>query len=387
MPEEGVPSAPAEAVAEQAEAPEQQVAAASQAVVQARDEGDGAWVIWWFFERICERAPDTIATIETDGTEVTYAELRLLAERLDRLLRHHDVRPGCAVMLVSEVSTWALACLLAVIRVGAVFVPNDPAMPALKRTELIEVAGLKHVLCQRQVDGLPKSVTALLSTAPLPAAAAAGALQPAASYKKTDLAGLFFSSGSTGVPKGVRHPACIWLELIGVHEYDPATTSVEEAVERGLSPTTWSDGFWHGAITWYSNWGLVYDIMAGKTVAIVTKEILLDAPLLRELRERQHARGQPKHMYFPPAHLRTILATEPGVLSDLELIYTWGEKMNEDMVKETGRQYPEVHLLDWLGTSETFLGIHRRFKASDGIATAHWGADVSFDARGDRCFS
>lgn len=31
--------------------------------------------------------------------------------------------------------------------------------------------------------------------------------------------------------------------------------------------------------------------------------------------------------------------------------------------------------LDWLGTSETFLGIHRRFTASDGIQSAHWRAD------------
>ena len=48
-----------------------------------------------------------------------------------------------------------------------------------------------------------------------------------------------------------------------------------------------------------------------------------------------------------------------GVLSDLELIYVWGEKLEPALVDMVGKQYPEVYLLDWLGTSETFLGIVR----------------------------
>jgi acyl-CoA synthetase (AMP-forming)/AMP-acid ligase II/NRPS condensation-like uncharacterized protein len=178
----------------------------------------------------------------------------------------------------------------------------------------------------------------------------------------------------SSVAKGVQHRTTIWLELIGCHGYVDTITAAE-TVELDLKPVSWSDGFWHGAITWYSTWGLVSDIMQGKAVQIVTKEVLLDAPLLQGLRVRQHARGQPKHMYFPPAHLRTILATEPHVLSDLEMVYTWGEKMNEDMVKEVGRQYPALQMLDWLGTSETFLGIHRRFRPVEGVVTAHWKAD------------
>lgn len=58
-------------------------------------------------------------------------------------------------------------------------------------------------------------------------------------------------------------------------------------------------------------------------------------------------------MYFPPAHLRTILATEPGALSDLDFIYVWGEKMNEDMVNEAGRQYPKLDLVSAQATPTT----------------------------------
>ena len=43
------------------------------------------------------------------------------------------------------------------------------------------------------------------------------------------------------------------------------------------------------------------------------------------------------------------------------------------MADETGRQYPMLDLFDWLGTSETMLGIHRRFRASDGVQAAVQG--------------
>ena len=166
----------------------------------------------------------------------------------------------------------------------------------------------------------------MLSTDPIPPAAKEnGGLQPPGKYARTDLSSVFFSSGSTGQPKGVQHSANIWMELIGSHVYDPFTVTEAEAAEK-LLPVSWSDSFWHGAITWYSTWGVVADMMHGKQVAIITKTIMLDAPLLRTLRLRQQAAGQVKHMYFPPALLRTILATEPGILADLELIYVWVSK-------------------------------------------------------------
>ena len=123
----------------------------------------------------------------------------------------------------------------------------------------------------------------MLSTDPIPPAAQEnGGLQPPGKYARTDLSSVFFSSGSTGQPKGVQHSANIWMELIGSHVYDPFKVTEAEAAEK-LLPVSWSDSFWHGAITWYSTWGVVADMMHGKQVAIITKTIMLDAPLLRTL--------------------------------------------------------------------------------------------------------
>jgi hypothetical protein len=55
----------------------------------------------------------------------------------------------------------------------------------------------------------------------------------------------------------------------------------------------------------------------GKQVTIISKETLLDARALQALRRTHGLRS----MYFSPSHLKMIVKTDPGVLSDLELIY------------------------------------------------------------------
>jgi non-ribosomal peptide synthetase component F len=169
-------------------------------------DGAHGWCVWWYFERRAAAHPAATALVEVDGTEVSYASLQSQAEELDRLLRHHGVGRGDAVMLVSEVSTFALAALLAVLRVGAVFIPNDPAVPPPKRREFIDMAGVRVVICQSEVPALPSTVCALVSTAPTaPTDDDAPTLQPAARYGREELAAIFFSSGSTGA----RECACV----------------------------------------------------------------------------------------------------------------------------------------------------------------------------------
>ena len=134
---------------------------------------------------------------------------------------------------------------------------------------------------------------------------------------------------------------------------------------------SWCDGSWHGSITWYSNWIVISDVINGTEVSIITEATLLDAPRLQQLRIKHGLQT----MYFPPSLLKAVIKTNPGVLSDLKLIYVWSEKLEPALVDMIGKEYPDVFLLDWLGTSETVLGIARKFKAADGIGSARWLAD------------
>jgi acyl-coenzyme A synthetase/AMP-(fatty) acid ligase len=196
-----------------------------------------------------------------------------------------------------------------------------------------------------------------------------GSDEPSAVWDRKELAAIFFSSGSTGKPKGVQHAAKIWYEFVGIHHCED---SGPEQYEQPLNPVTWCDGFWHGAVTWYSNWTAISDVFNAIPVIIIDHDTLMNPEKLQGLR-LQHGLTT---MYFSPAHLRAIVEEKPETLSDLKLIFVWGEKLSETLVDKMAEQCPDAEMVDWFGTSETFMGIHRRLlPAAGGIESAHWRAD------------
>ncbi len=92
---------------------------------------------------------NAVALYTETGEAMTGQELIDYALGLDRALRAAGVGRGDRVMLVSEITAFAMAAALAVIRVGAVFIPNDPNDPAALRAGIIEAAGVTAVLAEK----------------------------------------------------------------------------------------------------------------------------------------------------------------------------------------------------------------------------------------------
>ncbi|MDX3248992.1 condensation domain-containing protein, partial [Streptomyces sp. ME18-1-4] len=77
------------------------------------------------FERQAGRTPDAVAVVASDAT-LTYAELDGRANRLAHLLTTHGVGPERLVALALPRSAELVACVLAVLKTGAAYVPLDP---------------------------------------------------------------------------------------------------------------------------------------------------------------------------------------------------------------------------------------------------------------------
>lgn len=104
-----------------------------------------SWCPWFLLEIAAARSPDAVALVTEEGCaygpRITYAALLRLVRRADAALRAHGVGEGTKVMLVSEISSFAMVAALAVIRIGAVFMPSDPKdPPALRAATLAEAA-------------------------------------------------------------------------------------------------------------------------------------------------------------------------------------------------------------------------------------------------------
>ncbi|KAF1846935.1 nonribosomal peptide synthetase 7 [Cucurbitaria berberidis CBS 394.84] len=150
---------------------------------------------------------DKLAVICADQ-ELTYRELNILANRYACVLRQRGIEHGDLVAVVLERSVQLVVMLLAVLKVGAAYVPIDPSFPQDRIHHMLEDAEPKIIV----VDNTTQAAMSFWNGFSLNVEAVGQNFSdsPADSYdlnvdtRPGDLAYVIYTSGSTGLPKGVE---------------------------------------------------------------------------------------------------------------------------------------------------------------------------------------
>nr|WP_055501581.1 non-ribosomal peptide synthetase [Nonomuraea pusilla] len=158
------------------------------------------------FERQAALHPDAVALVlpERQAT-LSYGELDALTNRLARYLHARGVRPGDRVGLLMERSADLVVAELAVLKAGAAYVPFETDTPAARLEQMLRDTGAEIVLTSSAfLHLLPTGAIALDQAGPeLAGLPAHGLGLPA---RADQLAYIMYTSGSTGVPKGIAIP-------------------------------------------------------------------------------------------------------------------------------------------------------------------------------------
>ncbi|WP_150273755.1 non-ribosomal peptide synthetase [Paenibacillus tepidiphilus] len=153
------------------------------------------------FERQAEAAPDNIAVI-CGGRSFTYKELNDRANSLACALRSFGLAPDDRVGLLVERTVDRIASMLAVMKAGAAYVPMEPEYPQERLAYIINDSGMALLMAPSHLSGAVAFEGPVIDITD-ESLYTGGPAQPECHTAPHNLAYILYTSGSTGMPKGV----------------------------------------------------------------------------------------------------------------------------------------------------------------------------------------
>ncbi|RSM33955.1 non-ribosomal peptide synthetase, partial [Amycolatopsis balhimycina DSM 5908] len=141
--------------------------------------------------------PDAVAVVWDRGA-FTYGELDARSDRLARTLVAAGAGPESVVAVLMERSADLVVALLAILKAGAAYVPLDTGWPEARMRAVLEDAGAAVLVVHEATARHELGLTAIPADADMDAVVSLPSEVPpdGAAY-------VMYTSGSTGVPKGV----------------------------------------------------------------------------------------------------------------------------------------------------------------------------------------
>jgi amino acid adenylation domain-containing protein len=153
--------------------------------------------------------------------QLTYAELNQRADHLANYLITLGVKPDELVGIAIERSIETIVGILGILKAGAAYLPIDLAYPAERVAFMLENADVSVLLTkQNLIEKLPPHQLQILCLdTDWPKITTASSVNPPHLVQSNNLAYVMYTSGSTGLPKGVCVPHRGVVRLVKSAQY------------------------------------------------------------------------------------------------------------------------------------------------------------------------
>ncbi|MCB0990908.1 MAG: AMP-binding protein, partial [Acidimicrobiales bacterium] len=227
------------------------------------------------FEERAERHPDAIAA-RCRGDAWTYAQLNENANRIAHSLIENGVTTETVVAVVTERNLGWMASVLGVFKAGGVYLPIEPHFPPGRIERTLARAGCTLIVTER---GSTETLTEALSSLPPSRqlyvedmlASSAAVTNPNIAVGLHQLAYIYFTSGSTGEPKGAmcEHAGMINHLYAKIDDFGIG----EGEIVAQIAPQCFD----------ISLWQLVSSLLVGGSTLIVDQDTIMQPDRFAEL--------------------------------------------------------------------------------------------------------
>ena len=293
------------------------------------------------FEAQVRATPARVALVYR-GEELSYAELNRRANGVAQALLENGLTPeGVVAVVTSRDLDWAVA-VIGVLKAGGVYLPVDPGYPAERIATMVRQSGCRLVLTtadagQRVSDAVEGAGASALRLAEIPAGAEHA---PETDVKGGHAAYIYFTSGSSGLPKGAvcEHAGMVnhlfaKIDDMEIDEHSVVLQSASQCFDISL-------------------WQLVAALVVGGRTVIAEQDAVADVALFAELLHQQRVsvfQAVPSYLDILLAHL----AANPRPLERLRRISVTGEAVKKNLLERWFARFPTVPVVNAYGLTET----------------------------------
>jgi amino acid adenylation domain-containing protein len=301
------------------------------------------------FERRAAANPEAIAAVH-GGRQWTYRALNARANRLARALLSRGLRREDVVAVVTERNLDWMAAVLAVFKAGGAYLPIEPHFPAERIAATLRRAGCGLVLTEPGSDATlraalgprPAAQVVVIGDACAEGRAAEDHADenPGVEVTAGQLAYIYFTSGSTGEPKGAMcehagllNHVCAKIDDLRIGAGTVVAQTAPQCFDISL-------------------WQLVSALVAGGRTLLVGQDAILDVGRFVDT----IARGRVAVLQLVPSYLEAVLTyleRHPRNLPDLRHLSVTGEALKPELAVRWFAAQPAVKLVNAYGLTET----------------------------------
>ncbi|PQP83339.1 hypothetical protein C0Q44_01055 [Paenibacillus sp. PCH8] len=294
------------------------------------------------FEASVARAPDQVAVVY-GGDRLSYLELDRQANQLAHLLIEKGIGPDKTVAIGIERSLHLPIALLAVLKAGGAIVPLDLDAPVERNRHMLTDSGASVCLINTNTLPIPDDVALLINVSQPEIYKDKPMTAPPSQVGPDHLVAIYYTSGTTGKPKGVsvRHQG--WVNRICWMQQQFKLESHETVLQK--TTLTFDDV----GLEYFWTW------MAGARVALLEPGFHRDPyAIIHALKQYEVA-----IVFFVPSMLKMVLERIDGSdmeqLASLRDVFSSGEALKPEMVAAFHKHLPERNLHNSYGVTEVSI--------------------------------